>query len=276
MKKLLLVISKILILNTFGYSQELDVLELISKDKLFENNVKQIEIYNFNDKNQKIIRQRLFINKFGLLDSSFIYSHTDTNQIISFKKNIYNNNSYVISSILGIETYDFQTDPPVKKVDSTFINFVYKNDTLIREEINTNLLDYNLIEYKYKESVLTNKYLINSLNNDTITVIHYFYSRNNQIIQSSWEKNGNLVYQEISKFDENNNLLQKHMKNTQVKSRLTFEDYYFYYDIKNNRLKWNRFDGINNTPFVYNYIYDQNGLLIKHENPWTTEVVNYK
>lgn len=271
-KTILLITALIFGMNPI-YSQELDVLELVSNEKLIAKNVQEIKVYTDTDEG-KIIRQKLYINRKGLLDSSFLYSHLDTNKIIDLQKNFYDADFRLTKSVSIVEMI-VNTDYETEMVTSTS-EFIYNQGQLEKVVTSGEHKSNKLSTYEYKNGKLFRKQHIDTYQKDTISVVDYLYSDQDQLIRTRDRRNGELVYFQLFEYDQRGNLIEKHTKNTQQDGRLVFEDYYFIYDTDDNRIKWIRYEGSDKSPMVYEYKYDDENLLIGHENVWTKEIITYQ
>lgn len=277
LKKSILIINLILGISS-AYSQTLEVLDFVSNEMLKTNNIRKIEVRS---DNEDIISQRLFINTKGLLDSSFLYSPSDTTRVINFQKNYYDNDFRLTHSLLGVETItetDFERD--VKDWDQEMVTttneYAYnKEGYLLEIRSSGKELSNDLLAYDYSNGLMSKTYGINSSDNDTLFTIDYMYSAEGKLIISQVCRDKEFTYFEYFIYDESGNLTQKHSKNTEPNGRLVFEDDYFQYDLNNNRLVWRRYDGLEKEPVLYEYKYNDDNLLIERSSLYGKERISY-
>lgn len=277
LKKSILIINLILGISS-AYSQTLEVLDFVSNEMLKTNNIRKIEVRS---DNEDIISQRLFINTKGLLDSSFLYSPSDTTRVINFQKNYYDNDFRLTHSLLGVETItetDFERDVKDwdKEMVTTTNEYAYNEEGYLLEiKSSGEELSNDLLAYDYSNGLMSKTYGINSSDNDTLFTIDYLYSAEGKLILSQVSRDKEYNYFEYFIYDESGNLTQKHSKNTEPNGRLVFEDDYFQYDLNNNRLVWRRYDGLEKEPVLYEYKYNDDNLLIERSSLYGKERISY-
>jgi len=271
-----LVVPFLFLFYSTAYSQELDVLQFVSKDALRKSNIREIRIYSELDE-ERLLTSKIFLNANGIPDSIVSFSLYDTTHVCMFYKYYYDSIGQNVRTISGIEmAIDFSKEMPKMEMFKSTSEFTYAQGDLVTKKIsNPEATGYDSVAYSYSGKQLVKKEFVNTQSRETTRTIKYQYTETGKLKTELWEEKGHITFIETSSYDKSGYLINVHMKNVGDLYENVFTDNCYKYDEKGRRIEWSRIDETSKAPIVYKYLYDANDFLVRYASPFHVLTISY-